>query len=76
MLCAIGHVDSHFQHKPVKMAWSVRNVDDDDDDGHGPLHAEGDQILATPSSDAVDSAYHRQDGRRTGKNIATTVWIG
>ena len=49
------------------MAWSVRNNDNHGDDGHSPLHTEGNHLLATPSSDAIDSAYLRQDGRRTGK---------
>ena len=49
------------------MAWSVRNHGDSGDEGHIPSHTEGNQWLSTPKSDAVDSAYHRQDGRRTGK---------
>ena len=63
------YVDAHVQPRPVKMAWSIRNNDDHiyDDDGHSPSHTEGNQLLATPSSDAIDSSYHRQDGRRTGK---------
>ena len=64
MLC----VDAHVQPRPIKMAWSIRNNDDHgDDDGHSSSHTEGNQLLATPSSDAVDSSYHRHDGRRTGK---------
>ena len=61
------YVEAHVQPRPVRMAWSVRNDDDIGDEGHSPSRTEGSQLLSTPTSDAVDSAYHRQDGRRTGK---------
>ena len=68
------YTDVHVQATPTKMAWSLTNDSDNDGDynhgGHGASHSEGNQTLATPSSDAVDSNYHRQDGRRNGQYLA------
>ena len=70
------YVDTHFQPTPINMAWSVRSNGDssDETDSQGTTsHIDGNHLLATPSSDAVDSSYQRQDGRRNGEYHCLTV---
>ena len=73
----IIYADVHVQAAPTRMAWSVTHNNDDDDynhEGRATWHSEGNnQTLTTPSSDAVDSSYHRHDGRRNGQYLYKVV---